>query len=41
MHFKQVAVGEDWIRKAVFPEPVVYFVTSTVEHGYNVIKRKE
>jgi len=42
MHFKQVTVGEeDWRRKVNFPEPVVYFVTSTVELGCNAIKQKE
>jgi len=42
MHFKQVTVGEeDWNRKVNFPQPFAYFVTGTVELGYNVIKRKE
>jgi len=42
MHFKQVTVGEeDWSRKVNFPKPVVYFVTSTIELGYNLIKWKE
>jgi hypothetical protein len=41
MHFKQVTVGEeDWSRKGSFPKPFAHF-TSTVELGYNVIKRKE
>jgi hypothetical protein len=41
-HFKQVNVGEeDWSRKVKFPKPVVYFVTSRVKRGYNVIKREK